>query len=167
MNRFILIILLLIPSISFASDSFTDAVKNRFQKKTAVDLTDWYAKGNTWIAEFKGETYLLDLDLKAAVRKNEINIKMRHLKGTEKPDVNFFVKMTSGLCAQIFEPFIFPEQASKGPRTWDDESPRPLEFLYLDSLTQAQDDPIDKTVNGWNIKAERSVLLTSCSAIKQ
>lgn len=167
MKRFFLIILLLLPITSFAADSFTEAVKNRFQEKTAVDFTDWYTKGDASIVEFKGETYLLDLDLKATVRKNEINIKMQQLNGTEKSDVNFFAKMTSALCAQIFEPFIFPEEASKEPRAWDDESPRPLEFLYLESLTQTQDDPIDKTVNGWSVKAKRSVLLTSCSAIKR
>ncbi|WP_235165904.1 hypothetical protein, partial [Escherichia coli] len=63
-----------------------------------------------------------------------------------------------------FEPFVVPDYVR--PTSWDDDTPAPLNFMQVKNLKQAEDDPVEKTVNGWKIKIERSVMKTTCSARK-
>ncbi|MDM4971324.1 hypothetical protein QT323_23310 [Escherichia coli] len=52
--KYLPLILLLTVTTVQAADTFQQKVKDVFQKKTSVDYTDWYGKGDAAIAEFKG-----------------------------------------------------------------------------------------------------------------
>lgn len=162
--KYLPLILLLTVTTVQAADTFQQKVKDVFQKKTSVDYTDWYGKGDAAIAEFKGFNLGVYQDLKASVRDNEINIKMQYVTGPVRPDSDEFAQMTSALCETVFEPFVVPDYVH--PTSWDDDTPAPLNFMQVKNLKQAEDDPVEKTVNGWKVKIERSIMKTTCSARK-
>lgn len=161
MKYFPLVLLLSAASVQ-AADTFQDKVKDIFQRKTAIDYADWYKKGDMNIAEFQGETYTIPQQIKVSMKKNEINIKTRHLEGEADSDIDKFARATSYLCASVFEPFVYP--GSENNLTWDDD--RPLQFMIVNKLRDAQDDPVEKNVNGWKIRITRSAMSTSCSLKK-
>ncbi|BDI44002.1 hypothetical protein FRV13_15390 [Escherichia coli] len=162
--KYLPLILLLSAASVQAADTFQQRVKDVFQNKTSVDYTDWYAKGDTAIAEFKGFNFGVYQDLKASVRNNEINIKMQYVTGPVRPDSEQFAQMTSLLCETVFEPFVAPDYVP--PTSWDDDTPAPLNFMYVGKSKEDEDAPVEKTVNGWKIKIERSAMKTTCSARK-
>ncbi len=127
--KYLPLILLLTVTTVQAADTFQQKVKDVFQKKTSVDYTDWYGKGDAAIAEFKGFNLGVYQDLKASVRDNEINIKMQYVTGPVRPDSDEFAQMTSALCETVFEPFVVPDYVR--PTSWDDDTPAPLNFMQV------------------------------------
>ncbi|POT25341.1 hypothetical protein C3433_18130 [Citrobacter freundii] len=164
------LIVLFASLVAFSAHAdFVQNVKDRFQERTPVDYTDWYNKGDTAFAEYQGMNFGIYQNLKAAVRKNEVSIKMQYTTGPVRPDSDKFTQMTSYLCIEIFEDFILPKEPPTKPLSWDDDTPvrkNPLHFMLAEKVENTNNDPLRKTVNGWDIKIERQVMLTSCSARK-
>lgn len=164
------LLVLLVSLVTFSAQAdFIQNVKDSFQELTPVDYSDWYNKGDTAFAEYQGRNYGVYQNLKAAVSKNEVSIKMQFTTGSVRPDSDHFAKMTSYLCQDIFRDFILPKEKPTETLNWDDDSPareNPLSFILAEKLENTNNDPLRKTVNGWIITIERQTMLTSCSARK-
>lgn len=164
----------LLLSISFstmaAQSSFKDNAKELLGKYANVDTVDWYNKGDTAFADSEGFMLSVYRNLKASVRDDEINLKMRFITGPKRPDSNEFSDVSSGVCHAVISRLIYPARNEGVAASWDDEkdSDDSLEFMKNSNLDDYSvfNQKLSKTVDGWNVSIYRIAMLTTCSAKK-
>lgn len=166
MKIFILIAASILSQSAIASTDFIKDVKGVFQQYTNVDAADWYNKGDTAFAEFTGRNLGVYQNIKASVRKNEVNIKMWYAGNGDKPSDDDFFVATTTVCNIVFRQVVLTSDQIEKLKSWDDNVTDPLDFMSVDKLQLSNGDYVHKNINGWDVKIKHSGMNTSCSAQK-
>lgn len=171
MNKYLLLAAFTFSLSAQAADNFVQDVKDIFHLSSRIDFSDWYNKGDTAFAEFDGLNYGVYQHLKAAVRRDEISIKMEYVSGNKRPTTDDFARVTSELCFNVISQAVLAPSKNATSVSWnedgsDQDKSSPISFFLINKFNDVSQVTQSTKVNGWNIEITRQVLSTSCSAHK-
>ncbi|MGO1308632.1 MAG: hypothetical protein ACTMIX_03380 [Kluyvera intermedia] len=171
MNKYLLLAVFAFSLSAQAADNFVQDVKDIFHLSSRVDYSDWYNKGDTAFAEFDGLNYGVYQHLKAAVRKDEVSIKMDYVSGNKRPNTDDFARTTSELCFNVISQTVLASSKKATPASWNDDgsdqdNSSPISFFLVNKFNDVSQVTQSVKANGWDIEITRHVLSTSCSARK-